>query len=127
MRTISLLVAAALIAFAPAWAAAECTIERDAWDDAFRDAPSCGAAYRLFETCSYGAGADVPLGATVQEKCEADFLGKLAGAKKAAYRKQLAACDRKYAREEGSMYRSFAAFCRAGIARDYAKRYSKWR
>jgi hypothetical protein len=124
MRTISLLIAAALITFAPAWAA-ECMIERDAWDDAFRDAPSCGAAYRLFETCSYGAGADVPLGATVQEKCEADFLGKLAGAKKAAYRKQLAACDRKYAKEEGSMYRSFAAFCRAGIARDYAKRYSK--
>ena len=124
MRTIALLMVAALTTMASAWAA-ECTIERDAVDNALRQAPSCATAYRLFEACAYGATGDVPLGATVQEKCEADFVKKLDGAKKSTYRKQVAACDRKYAKESGSMYRSFAAFCRAGIARDYSKRYSK--
>jgi hypothetical protein len=121
---IALSTAAALSVTASAWAA-ECTIERDALDDALRQAPSCLAAYRLFEDCALGASGDVPLGATVQEKCEADFLAGLDSAKRSAYRKQLAVCDRKYAKQSGTMYRSFEAFCRAGAARDYAKRYSR--
>jgi hypothetical protein len=113
-----------LIAIVPA-RAAECVIERDALDDTLSKAPSCAVSYRLFEDCSGGASGDVSLGTIVQERCEADFLKKLDGPKKAAYQKQLAACDRKYAKQSGSMYRSFEAFCRAGAARDHAKKYSK--
>jgi hypothetical protein len=126
MRTITSAIVAALIAIAPAWAA-ECTTERDVLDDAVRGSASCAAAYRLFEDCELGASGDVPIGAIVQEKCEGDFLKRLDGAKKAAYHRKLSVCDHKYAKEDGSMYRSFEAFCRAGAARDYSKRYSKQR
>jgi hypothetical protein len=105
--------------------AAECTIERDALDDAVEQAPSCAAAYKLFEDCGLGSSADVPLGATVQERCEKDFSSKLDAARKKAYERQLAACDRKYAHRSGTIYLSYAAFCRAGAARDLAKRYAK--
>ena len=73
---------------APTWAA-ECTIERDKLDDALRATPSCAAAYRLFELCEYGASGDVPLGAIVQEKCEADFLPRLDGARKGSYQEEV--------------------------------------
>ena len=110
---------------APAAALAECTVERDVLDDALKQAPSCAAAYRLFEDCELGASGDVPMGEVVQEKCEADFLGKLDAARKADYRRQLFVCDHKYAKQTGTMYRSFEAFCRAGAARDFANRYGK--
>ena len=79
----------------------------------------------MFEDCALGASGDVPLGTAVQERCEADFLAKLDAARKSAYHRQLAACDRKYANKSGTIYLSFAAFCRAGAARDMAKKYAK--
>jgi hypothetical protein len=106
--------------------AAECTVEdRSTLEDVLAQAPSCAAAYKMFEDCALGGSGDVPLGDTVQEKCEGGFLSKLDAAKKSAYNKQLAACDRKYAKREGTMYRSATAFCRAGAARDYAKKYAR--
>jgi hypothetical protein len=126
MRTFTLSALAAFSLWAPALAA-ECTLERDldAMVGALKQAPSCVAAYKMFEDCAFGASGDVPLGEAVQEKCEGGFLAKLDAAKKSAYSNQLAACDRKYAKQSGTMFRSAKAFCRAGMARDYAKRYSK--
>ena len=105
--------------------AAECTIERDVLGTALRQASSCVRAYRVFEACSFGASGDVPLGTIVQKKCESVFLARLDAAKKANYKSKLTACEQKYAKQAGSMYRSFEAFCRAGVARDYANRYSR--
>jgi|SRR5215472_2166015 len=124
MRALAFSTMAALSVCRPAWAA-ECTLDPDMVEDALRQAPSCTAAYKLFEDCARGASGDVPLGTAVQERCEADFLTKLDAARKRAYQKQLAVCDRKYANKSGTMYLSFAAFCRAGAARDLAKKYSK--
>ena len=106
--------------------AAECTVEdRSTLDDVLAQSPSCAAAYKMFEDCALGGSGDVPLGEAVQEKCEGGFLSKLDAAKKTTYNKQIAACDRKYAKREGTMYRSATAFCRAGAARDYARKYAK--
>jgi len=126
MRTRTLAFSA-LLAFA-LWGparAAECTFAPEDVEDALQQAPSCAAAYKMFEDCAYGASGDVPLGTAVQERCEADFLTKLDAGKKSAYHRQLAACDRKYAHKSGTIYLSFAAFCRAGAARDLAKKYAK--
>lgn len=124
MRTLAFSTMAALSLWGPSWAA-ECTLDPDMVEDALRQAPSCAAAYKLFEDCALGASGDVPLGTAVQEKCEDSFLSKLDAGKKSAYHKQLTACDRKYAHRSGTIYLSFAAFCRAGAARDLAKRYAK--
>jgi hypothetical protein len=76
----------------------------------------------LFKACAFGAGGDTGLGAIVTEKCEGDFLARLSKAERRVYNGQIKACDRKYARETGTMYRSFEAFCRAGVAQRYARR-----
>jgi hypothetical protein len=33
----------------------------------------------------------------------------------------MAVCDRKYANEQGTMYRSFTVFCRAEVAQRYSR------
>jgi hypothetical protein len=76
----------------------------------------------LFTDCEFGTSGDIALGAAVEKKCERDFLGQLEAAQKRAYRGELAACDRKYRNESGTMYRSFTAFCRAEIAQRYSQR-----
>jgi hypothetical protein len=105
--------------------AAECNIEREALHTALQQAYSCAHAYRVFKACSSGASGDVALGTIVQKKCESRFPAKLGAAASATYKRKLTGCDHKYAKQSGSMYRSFEAFCRAGLARDYADRYSR--
>lgn len=124
LRICTLSTVAVFSLWGAAWAA-ECTLDRDTLDDAVEQAPSCAAAYKIFEDCALGGTSDVYFGATVQERCEADFLSKLDAAKKSAYGKRLTACDRKYVHRSGTMYLSFMAFCRVEAARDFAKKYSK--
>lgn len=90
-----------------------------------RQAPSCRRAVALFELCEFGVGGDVGLGAAVTEKCEGDFLGELSAAQKRAYDRAQKRCARKYQNEEGTMYRSFEAFCGAYVARDYSAKFLK--
>jgi hypothetical protein len=84
------------------------------------DAPTCDAALKMFQKCSVGTSGDVGIGAVVTEKCEAMFEGKLSAQQKAAYSRAKRVCDTKYAREDGTMYRSFEAFCRAQAAHKVA-------
>jgi hypothetical protein len=88
-------------------------------------APSCAQGLKIFESCGMGATSDVILGGVVIEKCEAEFEGKLSAAQRRSYDRAQAACDRKYAREQGSEYRSLTAFCAAAAAGRMAKQFSK--
>jgi hypothetical protein len=123
-----LAMAAILLATAPAWAKdcpvavrAEGTL--DAQEDAIRKAPTCRAAYEIMEACAYGAGGDTGLGGAVHERCEPQFLPKLRTAQRRAYNREQKRCDDKYARQSGTMYRSFTAFCQAKSAVAYAAKY----
>jgi hypothetical protein len=86
------------------------------------EAPSCDRSMALFRICSYGASGDMALGAVVRERCEADFLDKLKGTERRRYNRWLRFCERRYARETGTMYRSLEAFCAATVAQVYARR-----
>ncbi len=85
-------------------------------------AKSCERAMKIFQDCQMSTSGDIHLGEAVEKKCEADFMARLPPAKKAAYQREMGVCDRKYANEQGTMYRSFTAFCRAEIARRYSQR-----
>ncbi len=87
--------------------------------------PGCERAMKLFEDCQFSTSGDIHLGAAVEKKCEADFLKRLTGPQKRAYRRKMQVCDRKYENQQGTMYRSFTAFCRAEIARRYSRRARK--
>jgi hypothetical protein len=97
----------------------------DAIADLIRQAPSCRRAIAVFEICEFGASGDVALGAAATEKCEGDFLSKLSVTQKRAYDRGQKLCARKYQNEDGTMYRSFEAFCGAYVARDYSARFLK--
>lgn len=109
---------------------AECPVpldRYDAIDDLLAAAPSCRAAADLFFACATASSGDVSRGSAARERCERDFAPALPAPEAATYRRRIAACDRKYRRESGTMYRSFEAACgveeaarraRAGKRRD---------
>src|SRR5262245_36022411 len=72
-------------------------------------APTCTVGLKLASSCQVVASSDVQLGAAVQERCERDFLTKLRRDQKRAYHGEHKRCERKYIKEQGSMYRSFEA------------------
>lgn len=124
----SLLAAAALLGAIATVSAKECPV-RDATlgarEDVIRKAHTCRRALQLMQACAYGASGDVALGAVVAAKCEGDFLSQLDKRERQAYDHNLGRCRRKYRNEVGTMFRSFEAFCRAGVARDFSDQYRK--
>jgi len=104
--------------------AADCPVERsgDNISDAIEKAPTCAAAQKVFEACAYVASIDSMFGGLVTEKCEKDFRTKLSAAQHKTYDREKDACTRKYAKREGTMYRSFEAMCISKLALSYSKR-----
>jgi hypothetical protein len=90
--------------------------------DAINATSSCERAMKLFEDCEFGSSGDVRLGAAVEKKCEGDFLTRLSAPQKAAYQREMRACDSKYRNQSGTMYLSFTAFCRTGVAQRYSRK-----
>lgn len=89
--------------------------------DAIKAETGCDRAMKLFEVCAYGSSGDIHLGAAVEKKCERDFLDRL----KEPQRSKMRLCDRKYQNEEGTMYRSLTAFCRAEVAQHFSRQAGK--
>jgi hypothetical protein len=112
------------VAAAPAFAAVclDRSMTIDEIADAINRTPSCERAMKLAQDCSLGSGGDTELGAAVEKKCESDFLSGLKPPRKAAYKRELGVCDRKYRDQSGTMYVSFTAFCRAEVAQRYSRR-----
>ena len=52
-------------------------------------------------------------------------LSHLDAAQRRAYDREQKRCQRKYAHEDGTMYRSFEAFCGADVARNYSAKFLK--
>lgn len=95
----------------------------DAKEEAIRKAPTCKRAYEIMEACSYQASGDTGLGNALHERCEPEFLPRLSKAQRRAYDREQNRCSNKYAHESGTMYVSFASFCRAGSTVKYAAKY----
>jgi hypothetical protein len=106
----------------------ECPGDLDAEgkEELLRKAPTCDGAMELFEACAYGATGDTGLSDAVIENCEQGFASRLSTAQRKSYNAEVKRCDAK-ARggRDGTMYISAAAFCRAGVAQKYARRFAK--
>jgi hypothetical protein len=125
MRHMVLAVSAALL-FATPVQAKDCPVKDftlDAREEAIRKAASCPQALEIMQACAYGAGGDTSLSNAVHERCEPGFLPKLSKAQKKAYDREQKRCDDKYAKQSGTMYRSFTAFCQAQSTVNYARRF----
>jgi hypothetical protein len=121
MRRLALALALLPLGASGALAAQECPASSPAQMDAIVQAivaaPGCGPAYRIMEACAFGSSADVQTGAAVVEKCEPGIPPRL----KAAFERERAACVAKYAKQDGTIYRSMAAFCVAKAAAEHAR------
>ncbi len=120
-QTAMLFAMIALCATTAARAAQPCPV--DGADDLtalLSRAPTCGEASRLLDRCTWGSSMDVQFSQVVIDRCEKDFLPAAPAARRAAYKKERAACDRKYAKMSGSMYVGFAAVCNAHVAAKYS-------
>jgi hypothetical protein len=95
----------------------------DAKEEAIRKAPSCKRAYAIMEACAYTASGDTGLGEALRQRCEPEFLPKLNKAQRRIYHSEQKRCSNKYVHESGTMYVSFAAFCRAESMVKYAAKY----
>ena len=123
-RTV-LAVSAMLLLASPA-SAKDCPVQDSGWEareEAIRKAPTCKQAMEIMEACAYGATGDRGLADAVIERCEPEFLPKLSKAQKRAYDREQKRCDQKYARQSGTMYRSFTAFCQAKSAVAHAAKF----
>ena len=118
-------VLAVILSLAAASARAEnCPAKSTGMDDiiaAVNGATSCDRA----KACGYASSGDVQFASAVEKKCEGGFLNRLKAPEKQTYQREIDGCDRKYQDEDGSMYRSFAAFCRAKVAQRYAQKASR--
>ncbi len=90
---------------------------------ALKATPDCTRAFRTLEACQLGSSADNALGDMVGTVCEARFLPAAKPATRRAYERAKRRCDRIAEKNDGTLYQSMAALCRAGAARDFAKKY----
>ena len=122
----AVLAVSAILMLAPSLQAKDCPVHDfglDARAEAIRKAPTCKQAMEIMNACAYGAGGDTGLGSAVRERCEPEFVPKLSKEQKRAYAREQKHCDRKYARQSGTMYRSFTAFCQAQSAVAHAAKF----
>jgi hypothetical protein len=121
-----LLVAATLAALTCPVAAAECPVAgADATSEAIEQAPSCAKAAEIYGLCTWGSSMDIQFADVAIRKCEADFLNRLTPQQRKAYDRAKTRCGRKYARESGTLYRSFEASCSVELAKTYWVRMTK--
>jgi uncharacterized protein len=84
------------------------------------DAKSCAAAVALMYKCAWGSSADAQLAPIAIGKCEKTFFDKLSERGKERYGQEMQLCAYEYARQEGTLYISFAALCKVDIAAGFA-------
>jgi hypothetical protein len=95
----------------------------EAKEEAIRKAPTCKKAYEIMEACAYTASGDTGLGEALRQRCEPEFLSRLSKAQRRAYDGEQKRCSNKYVNKSGTMYVSFAAFCRAESTVKHAAKY----
>lgn len=88
-------------------------------------AATCARGLAIASSCAAGGTSDQRLGGAVVTRCERDFLSKLGKVQKRSYEAEQKRCERRFANRQGTIYLSEAAFCYAGVAERYAKRFAK--
>ncbi len=77
-------------------------------------AKPCGEARALAESCALAASGDSVIAGSAAEICEKGFAKNKDDT--ALYHKLARRCADKYAKHDGTMYISFAAFCQLDVA-----------
>ena len=76
---------------------------------------SCAEAEQLAAQCAMGSSGDTQIAGTATAICQKDFASNKDD--KALFSKLSKRCAAKYAKSEGTMYMSMAAFCELDVAK----------
>ncbi len=106
----------------PALAEAKCPAgNAPIFEDDLRATPSCEAAHKLHEACSWGSSGDAGLSGVGIEKCGALFLSHLTPAQKKNYEARQHRCAEKFSRQDGSEAIAEASLCAEEVSAAFAK------
>lgn len=113
-----------LLVCAPAVAQDSCPVPEAGGDPekilaAINEASDCTSAADLARSCASGTSVDVGLTSAAIQRCEKDFA-RITRAERAMYTQLSHRCEKKYAKERGTMYRSAASFCRLDVAATFS-------
>lgn len=92
---------------------------------AARDAQNCERAVKTLLACQFGDSKTNRLLEIAEIKCEPLLLTQASRAVKIAYKKAQVRCDMIAEKSCGTIHQSFATVCRAGKARDFARKYGR--
>lgn len=115
MKSVLLLVALASAAHADDAVEYHCPKAGDTYLDDVVGAmkgKSCGAAVLIAKSCGLGASGDVVIAGAATKVCQAGH----AKSDKPLFEQLSKRCATKYAGKDGTMYRSFAAYCQLDVA-----------
>ena len=85
-------------------------------------APGCKSASHINDLCVEASGADTQATEAVIARCEKDFMASAPKSQIAAYQKDRAACEQKYAGQAGAVFGSVTGYCVAHAAVRYSGR-----
>jgi len=91
---------------------------------AIRATETCEQGAELAKVCAMGSSGDTHIAVTAERKCGLDFWRKLPRNERAIYNGLQERCNKKYAKSEGTLYISAAAFCRLRVAELYSALYT---
>jgi uncharacterized protein YecT (DUF1311 family) len=91
-----------------------------ALDKLLANDPTCAKAHARLMACAWGSSADDQFAAIVIRKCEQTFLSSLSPQEKSRCSDERQLCTYEYARQEGTLYISEAAQCRADAAANFS-------
>ena len=128
LLTALFVVAASAVSIAKA---AECPITTFDGDytqkviDAVTAEKTCESASAVAESCAMGSTLDVQITSPALTKCEADFKAviKKSAVLESTYTRLQKRCGDKYAKAEGTMYRSANSFCSLNVSRLFSELY----
>ena len=122
-RTLAVATIAILTSFSGAYG--QCPVDDSNSDNirrAIGSSESCHEAATIAESCAYGSSIDVVFAGDAVDVCERDFT-HISMPQRETYQALVSQCRTKYEKEEGTMYRSAAAFCALQIARAFSSAY----
>ena len=110
-------------------AAVECPFEHgpNFLDDVLKAvsrAESCDASVELANACALGVSGDFSTAGAATARCENDFGTTLTPLERTNYLALKEKCRAKYLGHNGTMYVSFAAFCKTRVAQTYSHVYA---
>lgn len=109
-----------------AFAEVKCPAEAGDLDSTVAVVANSKTCYEASETasaCAWGSSADVAITGAAIEVCARDYADRISKTEQKMWEALAAQCSKKYEGQSGTLYISFAAFCRLDVTKLFSQLY----